>query len=882
MINAPETSASAPREDLADFHRRLAGNDALIRSDELDNGREIVTERTAIHTGAVARWAREVSPAYDHPFAVAAIGGTGRAEITPCSDRDIVFLFSEPVESGETRRFIRDLQEATMHTRAFRDRFGFSFNALPYAFEDIPNLREKDLNAFLDLAPVHDPAGLCDEFRRRIRANYDPFEHFLHVRNLWLRQRERSGVAAERIDRFDIKNDALRVFLAGIWTLAGREFDHSHTIYRRLETEDPRALAAYHFLLRLRCWIHLRRPSGGAATAMGNHEEDIMRFEDFDSFGEWLPEGAATSERFEFAEEVRSRLLMARRRVAAFSLGVIESEIRPGRRVSPGHPVALGAGGLYHANPETCLTDHDRSRAALSLVHIAQRYELPVDSSELLTTFHRAGDWLEPVPELGELFLETRGSLAASFDFLSRIPGAEDRLFPGYGRFESSLDERVRTERQTLRGPLEREKMRELEAEVREGQRLLAESRVPDKLTDVAYDIRVEVEAARLSRDQLAAVKLALKTKRLPVTSGDLMARNDPSRSLSDRFSSGFSGIPIGDYYRRNFANAGFSPEVLDLARFLVENRRTYRAIADSGLIDRTAVQQLLDHCGGDLERARALYVFTRVDRHAWESPRERPTLFFNIRELYAKACMPEERLFDPERLLGEAGLADRESRDILLDFGRDFYEGIYRHYAVRFCPHLLRLANSGQTGRPKAILINEGTSAILGVAARDDRGIAASISGTFWKHGVGLTQAHLFSAMNRGLALDFFHLTPPPKDREEGTRGSLSALPALVEEAILERLHRSEADERALPDVARQVTLTEWRDGLFRLRAESGGEVGALIYLLCCKASRQLGADVHGVTSQADRSGSWASVYLRLRKSLALEDAREIVSGWG
>ena len=122
-------------------------------------------------------------------------------------------------------------------------------------------------------------------------------------------------------------------------------------------------------------------------------------------------------------------------------------------------------------NPETCVTDQDRSSAALSLVLTAQRYELPIDASELLTTFHRAGDWLEPVPELGALFLETRGSLAASFDFLSRIPGAEERLFPGYGRFESSVDERVRSERRTLRGPLEREKMRELETERREGER---------------------------------------------------------------------------------------------------------------------------------------------------------------------------------------------------------------------------------------------------------------------------------------------------------------------------------------------------------------------------------------------------------------------------
>lgn len=870
----------SPSPEALEFQQRLAENNARILEPDLDDGFGIVTARTAIHAAPVAAWAAEMAAGFDRPFAVAALGGTGRAELTPCSDLDLVFLFADPVEAQPTRGFVRQLQEETLHTRRFRDRFGFSFQGLPYAFEDIPNIREKDLNSFLDLAPVFDPAGLCEEFRGRIRESYDPFEHFLHVRRLWLRQLERAGVTAERIDRFDLKNDALRVFLAAIWTLGGRDFRHSHDIYAELRADDPRDLEAFYFLLRLRCWIHLRRPPGGIATALGSHEEDLMFFDDFDSFGEWLPDGAATTERFEFAEEVRSRLLSARRRVVAFARGVIESELRPGRPVSPGNPVALGAGGLYHANPETCVTDQDRSSAALSLVRTAQRYELPIDASELLTTFHRAGDWLAPVPELAALFLETRGSLASSFDFLSRIPGAEDRLFPGYARFESSLDERVRTERQILRGPLEREKMRELETERREGERILAESRDPDRLTDTGYDIRIEVEAARLTNDELAAVKLALKTKRLPVTPDDLLARQDPSRSLSERFSSGFSGIPLDDYYQRSFATAGFDVGILELARFLVANRRSFREIADAGLIDDLAVKDLLDRCGGDPGKARALYVFTRIDRHAWESPKEKPTLFFNIRELYAKACMPEDRRFDPHRLLGEAGLADRESREILLDFGRDFFEGIYRHYAVRFCPHLLRLADSAGKARPKAILIPNGPSAILGVAARDDRGMAASISGALWKHGVGLSQAHLFSAMNHGLALDFFHLAPPRRNGDE--RPGYGDLAALVEAAIEGRLHRSDEDEAALPDVARGVTLTEWRHGLYRLRGESGGEVGALIYLLCCKASRRLRADVHGVTSQADRRGARASVFLRLPGTLDLSDARGIVEEWG
>ena len=108
-------------------------------------------------------------------------------------------------------------------------------------------------------------------------------------------------------------------------------------------------------------------------------------------------------------------------------------------------------GGLRDASTPDRVTDHDKSRVALGMMLASQRYGVPINPAELGTTFRNAGDWLVPVPELADLFYEPRGSLADSFKFLSQFDGAEDRLFPGYAKYETSLDERVMVERETLR-----------------------------------------------------------------------------------------------------------------------------------------------------------------------------------------------------------------------------------------------------------------------------------------------------------------------------------------------------------------------------------------------------------------------------------------------
>ena len=166
---------------LAAFQRLIAENNALIRSVELGNGRVMASARTAIYAGLVGEWAAEQRRVfgYDKPFAVVALGGTGRAEMSPCSDNDFAFLFDDALEGNP---FVLELQRQVLHSDQFEKRTGFACQALPFSLDDPANLSGKQLNSFLDMRAVYDPAGLTEVFRERIRSTFDPFEHFLHVR----------------------------------------------------------------------------------------------------------------------------------------------------------------------------------------------------------------------------------------------------------------------------------------------------------------------------------------------------------------------------------------------------------------------------------------------------------------------------------------------------------------------------------------------------------------------------------------------------------------------------------------------------------------------------------------------------------------------------
>ena len=134
----------------------------------------------------------------------------------------------------------------------------------------------------------------------------------------------------------------------------------------------------------------------------------------------------------------------------------------------------------------------------------------------------------------------------------------------------------------------------------------------------------------------------------------------------------------------------------------------------------------------------RALYVFTCVDRAEWESDGAFPTRWFNIKELYAKAHPAFVQSADPTKALRAQGY-DAEDVAILRDFGDSFYGGRYRRFANRFGPHVIHLAQDPDFHAPKVTLLQDDRSHILGVSARDNKGLAASICGVLWKNKIDI-----------------------------------------------------------------------------------------------------------------------------------------------
>ena len=222
----------------------------------------------------------------------------------------------------------------------------------------------------------------------------------------------------------------------------------------------------------------------------------------------------------------------------------------------------------------------------------------------------------------------------------------------------------------------------------------------------------------------------------------------------------------------------------------------------------------------------------------------------------------------DANKTLNAAGYGARE-REILGDFGRDYFSGLYVRHTNQFASHLLRLVDEPEAG-PKVELVRDRDCILLGVAARDFRGLAACIAGALYRHHVSLSQAHLFSATKYGLALDFLHLAadqPLPRD-----------LASVVREAVQQHLHIGDIDAASLPTLQGTTQLQAGPGNGCCLRHETTHPAPGLLYAITCKVYHQLGGSIHGLSAYTSKGNSYVTVHLTLPTDLPLHEAQFLV----
>jgi len=145
---------------------------------------------------------------------------------------------------------------------------------------------------------------------------------------------------------------------------------------------------------------------------------------------------------------------------------------------------------------------------------------------------------------------------------------------------------------------------------------------------------------------------------------------------LHQRYSTGLSGIPLVEYFAPFASECEFSRETLRIVEFLIANRRTFKERAEAGINDARQVAEFARLCRAKIS-SRAICVYLRRP-HGMGITRDRPTRWFNTRELYAKTLQFFRPAADPTRGLHAAGYSP-EQLNVLKDFGEDFFGGVYR-----------------------------------------------------------------------------------------------------------------------------------------------------------------------------------------------------------
>jgi [protein-PII] uridylyltransferase len=799
-----------------------------IRSFHAGGGAGLSTARlvTAAADAALGALWDVLAPAHKLQGAVLiAVGGSGRREMSPGSDWDLLLLHTG---RGEVASFARAFTTALWDARVH---LGWSVRTLAEA--TTAAREDTDLRtALLDARRLAGDGRLWSRAERSLLAEQRTrdADAFVQAKTQELRaRREKFGDTVFLLEP-NVKNGqgGLRDLEAALWVAQVRF--HARTLGQVLERgilprhDVAEARAARDFLLRVRHAAHLA----------GGRKEDRLTFELQSSLAQEL--GYRTGPEGEAVERFMRHVYLAAgtlRRESEAVLARAEEEraprriFRPERRV--GHfkvfrgRLTVDDGELFGRSPAE----------VVRMFQLAGELGVPLYSwareriTEALPALVDARGTPEVVEALKALFTSPAGR-GAVLDEMHAL-GVLGALVPEFGRItahhQNDLYHVYTVDVHTLRA------LRRLYA-LRAGD-----------LVDV------EPEIGRLIADLLDPLPLFLG-----------MLLHDAGKGMGGDHSVRGKELMAGLGER-----LGLTPRQREVAEFLVLHHLTMSQTAQRrDLSDPELIRWFADLCG-DVEKLGALYLLTWADMssvapgmwNAWRAGL--------VHELYRKAqaaLSGQEMDHAAREPFAEAwtrALGEAEAGRLLESLPDRYFDATPPADALRHA-RLLRRARRYPVAAVLRRMI-EGHAEVH-VAAPDAPGLLATWSGVLAAHGLDILTARIVSTLD-GYALDVFEVRgragrPVERTRWRRARADLvaAARGELDVPALLARRRGGKLLHRVLPPVATRVSVDNRASLRFTVVDVRGEDrVGLLHDLAAALAGAQLEIAVAKVATEANRA---------------------------
>lgn len=730
-----------PRETYKQF---IGINDLAFLSASLDNGRDAVNERTLIHEVILENWFQSLikEANYQNPTALLTHGGSGRREITPCSDIDTAILVEDNTISKKLAEIIEEEMTARRESSLFVEKTGFGIHSAFYTLEDVSNHKKfdaKQVNSLCDYNILFDQGDLAPKFLQGVLKHRRLFSHLDHLVREWKSMTSNTKLGIDNLDSFNIKEDmgGLRHFQIGLRMPHTGSAEPLRELYPSLQSQNPDIIGHYDFLLKIRGWLHLRRMNEFKQNnnAVNTYELSERELIEVDTLS--YPDYIALGE--EFGSESQRRLLEARRAIANFADLEVTKTLKKGFSHDG---ITYGSQGVFVSMKREefdTLKEEEKGDKLFGLLEVAQTQSLPVDLVEFIDMFGDSHTWIKPSKGFARLFY-SGGQFPRSLELLNRI-GVYNLLLPGASELEAAVPKGGHKGQFLTSTAFGRQKVADHYEKASAGKPLS----LPDKRFDFSKTLN------QLSLEDSVAVLLAYQTARIP--------------QILEK--------PTHQYYSdlNEKLEKGFTERTLETARFLVENRDLLSQAVDHNLNNNENVERVARIIGSE-EHLYALRVYMEIDLS-----RKNPNLPF-IDELYQKVLdkiNPELKKNASGSRIIRTNYSD-EQLSIVDALGEDVIDGVYENLALNWIPRLTKVK---RTSIPEIALSRTHDGEELHIGCKDSPGLLRLIAGKCYQSNLDIAQVHAYTLAEPNIVFDILHLSDLPRDfpRQEWIKSLCDAI---------------------------------------------------------------------------------------------------------